>query len=654
MQFSKRIIIVIIFIFVLFFLISCDNSNSLQFYDVNIEIEGNGAVIKDPDDNKYEPGTTVRLEAVPGTDSYFDHWAGDISGQNNPISIPVDSNKEILAHFNSNDFVTVSVSGQVNINNNTGYTGHSSTPDSFTKTSSDTNIQQLHKLKQDLSPMTAVDHATVGTISNDSDNYKKGEIIVKYKPMISTQTKSNLEREHELNHINKISINDGKIVRYQISGNKSVSQMLSYFKKQPQVEWAEPNYICYPTAIPNDSDYSYQWGHVHANLEAAWDITQSGSTVRVAVIDTGVLPNHPDLQGNLSEAGADFVGGDNSKPVEDYNYTDQDPTDPTTQAMGGSHGTHVAGIIGAVTNNNKGVAGVGRNIEILPIRSLSSNNGYYFDIAEGIYYAIDQNVDIINMSIGGGSRNTLQEAVEAAATAGIVVVASAGNNGESGVLYPGGYDSVISVGAVNYNNELTDYSNYGSELDLVAPGGENYGIYSTWGYYENDSSVTDYTGLAGTSMAAPYVSGIAALLKANGVSTVNNIKNRLFNSAVDLGSEGKDNQFGYGLVDAYAALLGDQPLTRPTVFMGQFIDGKLKIMSEKTQINRNDTFVLNQSEPGDLLLFGWRDVNQNQIIDQGDYYGVSGSTYNINEGSNISNLDLDLYYVSDSFEINLK
>jgi len=401
-----------------------------------------------------------------------------------------------------------------------------------------------------------------------------------------------------------------------------MEELLFEYRQKENVLWAEPNYIYYPTVVPNDRYYNnYQWNMVNMNMEAAWEISKGEKSIVVAVLDTGIIPNHPDLKDNLL-SGIDFVGGDKTYSVRSYNPTDYDPTDETPYEKGGSHGTHVAGIIGAVSNNNLGVAGINWNVKILPIRALTRSGGTSWDIAEGIYYAIDQGVNIINMSFGSNYDSYYQrEAVREAVQKGITVVAAAGNEGSS-VYYPAAYPETIAVSAVGRNNTKTAYSNYGPEIDIAAPGGD-YGesIISTWGYYQNGKAIADYNGMIGTSMAAPHVSGAAALLVASGISDPEEIKSRLVNTARELGEKGKDNYYGYGLVDVYGALLNKR-IEAPVVFAAEKSGSTLHVKSE-IKTTEDDSFALERIEPAAEVIVGWLDSNDNGIIDSGDYYGES-------------------------------
>jgi serine protease len=206
---------------------------------------------------------------------------------------------------------------------------------------------------------------------------------------------------------------------------------------------------------------------------------------------------------------------------------------------------------------------------------------------------------------------------------------------------------VIGVGAVNYNNEKTNYSNYGAELDLVAPGGNSYTpVGSTCGYYQNGKTYSDYAGMAGTSMATPYISGIAALLVADGIHGPEIIRERLRKTAVDLGTNGKDDYYGYGLVDAYGALLG-RKLSSPVVFAAIKNNGDLYVKSEIISTDDEGDYQLAQVTGEEVYIVGFRDVNGNQIVDIGDYYGITDQPVSLLEVP-LTSIDLDMYYVDES------
>jgi len=202
------------------------------------------------------------------------------------------------------------------------------------------------------------------------------------------------------------------------------------------------------------------------------------------------------------------------------------------------------------------------------------------------------------------------------------------------------------VGALDRSKNVTEYSNYGPKLDLVAPGGSSRNmILSTSGYYDGSRTVPTYEYMLGTSMAAPYVSGIAALLIADG-SSPNEVKNRLTSTAVDLGASGRDNYYGYGLVDAYGALL-NKKLENPYVFAANIKNDNIYIKSEITKMNDDGSYNLNKVVPEEVYIVGWRDVNNNQEIDAGDYFGEYSSTIIASENYK-NTASFDMYYVTKS------
>lgn len=276
------------------------------------------------------------------------------------------------------------------------------------------------------------------------------------------------------------------------------------------------------------------WGIDRVDADLAWDTT-TGDVVKVGVIDTGIELAHPDLSTNIK-------GGYNAinsrKSANDDN----------------GHGTHVAGIIGAL-NNTIGVVGVGPAIDLYAIKVLgASGSGYLSDVIEGLDWAVANGLQVVNMSLGSSSNvQSFADAVAAAKAAGLVMVAAAGNSGAA-VSYPAAYPEVIAVSATNSNDVLASFSSRGPEVDLAAPG---VSIYST---YKGKT----YKTLNGTSMASPHVAGAAALLLSvpakcdtdlSGACSPDEVQSRLESTARDLGVAGKDDLYGFGLVDVGAAIL---------------------------------------------------------------------------------------------------
>jgi thermitase len=236
---------------------------------------------------------------------------------------------------------------------------------------------------------------------------------------------------------------------------------------------------------PNDPRFGEQWYMPVIGLPTAWgSVTASTEQITVAVIDSGICANHPDLVGRL---------------VPGYDFVEND-TDPQDEF---GHGCGVAGVIASTSGNGQGIAGVAPNVQIMPLRVLNSSGlGGYSVIAEAIIYAVDNGADIINLSLAGPSSSfLLEDAIAYAVESGVVVIAAAGNNGTQGAWYPAAYPSVIAVGSVEKDLSQSSFSNFGDDIDVLAPGRD---ILTT-------STNGDYQLMTGTSFAAPLVSGIAAL-----------------------------------------------------------------------------------------------------------------------------------------------
>lgn len=360
--------------------------------------------------------------------------------------------------------------------------------------------------------------------------------------------------------------------------------------RRPDVVYAAPNFIRSPQFVPNDPIYSYQWHYPLINLPQAWDVN-TGSGVIVAVLDTGVWLGHPDLQGQFV-AGYDFV----SDPANagDGDGIDPDPTDPGDTALPGGghfHGTHVTGTIAAATNNADGVAGIAFGARIMPVRVLGRHGGTDYDIEQGVRFVArlpndsgilrPRRADVINLSLGGPDFSPASEAVfQRARAAGVVIVAAAGNTTSSYPIYPASYPGVLSVSAVDINKAPAPYSNFGPFIKVAAPGGNTStdlngdsqpdGVLSTVAVDVGGSFQPRYDFYAGTSMATAHMSGVVALmLGTNPALTPLDIDNLLVSGALteDLGQPGRDNRYGYGLINAYRAVvaaantLGGQPVT---------------------------------------------------------------------------------------------
>jgi subtilisin family serine protease len=304
-------------------------------------------------------------------------------------------------------------------------------------------------------------------------------------------------------------------------------ELIDYFSSMPGVRYVEPDYVATAFFTPNDPKYPQQYGPQLISAPQAWDVQRGSDNIVVAVVDTGVDYNHDDLYGRVIK-GYDFVNRD-SDPMDDQ-----------------GHGTHCAGIIGATLNNGVGIAGIAQT-SIMAVKVLDyQGSGYYSWIASGIRYAVDNGADVISMSLGGpSSDSTMQSACDYAQSRGVLVVAAAGNDYGGPVSYPAKYDSVMAVSAIDSSNRLASYSNVGPEIEVCAPGS------SVLSCYPGDQ----YKSMSGTSMACPHVAGVAGLVfSENPYLSNNDVRNILCDTATDLGSSGFDTSYGYGKVNAQAAV----------------------------------------------------------------------------------------------------
>ncbi|MGV9453948.1 S8 family peptidase [Streptomyces sp. NPDC003635] len=321
-----------------------------------------------------------------------------------------------------------------------------------------------------------------------------------------------------------------------------VADVIAEYEADPQVSYVVPDRLNKPLATPNDTEYTKQWDLFETtagmNVPGAWDLA-TGSGVTVAVIDTGYVA-HSDLAANIV-GGYDFIsdatvandgGGRDSNPADPGDWTAASECQSGDPAYDSSwHGTHVAGTIAAATNNGKGVAGVAYGAKVSPLRVLGKCGGYDSDIIDAITWASGGTVSgvpantnvakVINMSLGGGGACTTatQNAINAAVNRGTTVVVAAGNSNANAANYsPASCNNVISVAAADRQGNRSYYSNYGTVVDIAAPGGETNsvttnGILSTLNSGAQGPGAESYEYYQGTSMAAPHVAGLAALMK---------------------------------------------------------------------------------------------------------------------------------------------
>ncbi|MBI4286562.1 MAG: peptidase S8 [Chloroflexi bacterium] len=324
--------------------------------------------------------------------------------------------------------------------------------------------------------------------SDDDGDHAPDRILVKFRAGTTDVEKD----KHHGKHGGTVEedIPELGIQVIKVTANTAKAKAKEY-KADADVEFAEPDYVYQADFVPNDPYLSSQWALAKIQALEAWDITQGSSTVRIAVLDTGIDQNHEDLA---------------AKIVANKNFTNSRTVDDRY-----GHGTHVAGIAAAITNNSKGVAGVGYNARLMNVKVLGdTGSGYISWIANGITWAANNGAKVINLSLGGYSASdTLKNAIDYAWSKGVIIVAAAGNDNTSTLHYPSYYVNTIAVAATGQTDAKASFSNYGDWVDIAAPG---VSILATLPNHNNRIGIKNYGYLSGTSMATPHVAGVAALL----------------------------------------------------------------------------------------------------------------------------------------------
>ena len=385
---------------------------------------------------------------------------------------------------------------------------------------------------------------------NENGPYVADELLVQPKVGVSKAKIKEIVEMHgaaTAGEIEQIRVRRIKVPAHALEKVKAA------LEKNPHISFVENNFFATGSAEPNDDRYPSQWHLPKISAPDGWDICIGSEMEPIAIIDSGVDPNHPDLSDKLV-AGYNFIG---------------DNTD--THDLRG-HGTAVAGSAAAVTNNIEGVAGVAWGNPIMPLVVLNSDNwASYYDIAQAITYAADQGVRVMNISIGGSSSSTtLQNAVNYAWNKGALIFACAMNNATSTPYYPAACTNVVAVSATTSNDTLASFSNYGNWIDIAAPGtsiltSTNGGGYGYW---------------QGTSFSSPIAAGLAALiLSENPLLTNRQVADIITENADDLGEPGFDSYYGYGRINVYASLVAargavqEPDITEPLVSITSPEDG---------------------------------------------------------------------------------
>ncbi|UTR09700.1 S8 family peptidase [Evansella sp. LMS18] len=376
----------------------------------------------------------------------------------------------------------------------------------------------------------------------DEPHSKEGEVIANLLPEIEAE-----EWAEEKGAVVIGQLDSKVIIR---APGRTTEQLLEDLAGDPAVTWLEPNYMYSRqersekrggrarksvsgndtgTSSPDDEFYKpYQWNLEQIGADKAWPFSTGDEGVPIAVIDSGADPEHPDLRGRIS-------GGYNAFE-NNGDYHDEH-----------GHGTHVAGIAGAVTNNSDGIAGLSWNNPLLPVKALDHNaEGSSLSIARGIVWAADNGAKVINLSLGDSHDSELMhDAIRYAYDKDVVLIAASGNDNVHIPMYPAAYEEVLAVAAVTPHRERAFFSNYGDHIDVSAPGEHIPGTYPG----------SQYVVMSGTSMASPHVAGMAGLIRSVNPDLSNEeVYDIIRSSSDDAGDKGYDPYYGYGIINAERAL----------------------------------------------------------------------------------------------------
>jgi len=353
-------------------------------------------------------------------------------------------------------------------------------------------------------------------------NYAPDTLLVKFKTNVNENLKKSIIEQNDAITISEIPQIQVKILKVP---EHTLDKVMFALSHNTNVEFVEKDYFFEPSLIPNDPKFSSQWHLQNIQADLAWDVTIGSTSIPIAILDTGVDVNHPDLADKLQ-----------------FGYNFYDNNSDLTDICG--HGTKVAGTAAASSNNSLGVAGVAWDNPIIPIKITDSNcYGYYSTMSKGIIYAADHGARVANISFGIYGGNSLNAAAQYMQEKGGWVVAAGGNSGDYENYDDNPY--LISVGATSSSDVKTSWSSYGEYIDFAAPGS---GIYTT-------KTGGSYGSASGTSFSSPIVAGaIALLFSFDPTLTPEQVYDALKSSALDLGETGRDNYYGWGKINVYEAL----------------------------------------------------------------------------------------------------
>ncbi|MFD0715105.1 S8 family peptidase [Paenibacillus sp. GCM10027626] len=374
-----------------------------------------------------------------------------------------------------------------------------------------------------------------GEDNGNASHYHINEVVVKFREPITEDKLRTIKQDIAALSAKKLGYT------YVFRSHKMETEaMMNYFKANWNPSYVEPHYLYLTNTVkekasdiapvvPNDALYAdYQWNLPTIETEKGWTVSKGSNDVLIAVLDTGVQSDHPDLKGRL--ASGMNITDPNKAPEDDV-----------------GHGTHVSGIIAAAVNNGEGVAGITWLNKVMPVKVLdSSGAGSTYSVAEGIIWATDHGAKVINMSLGNyADAEFLHDAVKYAYDRDVVLVAASGNDNTDRPGYPAAYPEVLAVASTDADGTRSSFSNFGDYIDVAAPGGS---IASTY-------PGSQYASLSGTSMASPHVAALAGLIRSTNPQLSNvEVMEIIRSSTQDRGSKGKDNYFGYGQIDIVNAL----------------------------------------------------------------------------------------------------
>lgn len=365
-----------------------------------------------------------------------------------------------------------------------------------------------------------------------TSHYHTNQVVVKFESEPTADELEQIRAEAEA-----VVVQEDGLAHIFESRSMETEALMRYFQKW-NISYAEPHFLyvtneetsaAYEASVPNDRLYAkYQWNLPAIETIPGWDVTRGSSDVVVAVIDTGVDTAHPDLAGNMVD-GVNMINRQNA-PADDV-----------------GHGTHVAGIIAALVNNGEGVAGISWYNKVMPIKVLDQTGaGTTYSVAQGIIWAADHGAKVINLSLGNyADAQFLHDAIRYAYDKDVVLIAASGNDNTQRPGYPAAYPEVLAVAATDSQQRKASFSNYGDYIDVAAPG---VSIASTY-------PGNQYAALSGTSMATPHATALAALIRSANPQLKNTeVMDLMRQTAVDLGTPGKDPYYGHGQIDIVKAL----------------------------------------------------------------------------------------------------